>query len=137
VGSIIAMRVGAQDAEIIAKATGAPESELQDLPRGHAWARISADGQPHRALPIRTSWVELSMGHLKSQRRNTMASYARTGRPRPRHSPGGRGSRRREAGLIPLVELTKMQGNATCPQILWINGWENALPTLRPSENYK
>src|SRR5947208_6587460 len=34
VGSIIAMRVGAQDAPIIAKATGAPESELQDLPRG-------------------------------------------------------------------------------------------------------
>ncbi len=127
-GSIIAMRVGAQDAEIIAKATGAPESELQDLPRGHAWARISADGQPHRALPIRTSWVELSMGILSARggiRWRAMRGQGDRGRDIPL---GGRGSRRREAGLIPLVELTKMLGNATCPQILWINGWENELP---------
>ena len=34
-------------------------------------------------------------------------------------------------GVIPLVELTKMQGNSTCPPILWISRWKNALPTLR------
>jgi len=80
VGSIIVMRVGAQDAPILAKATGAPESELQTLPRGHAWARISVDAQPHRPLPIRTALVELPKGNLASAKRNTIASYARTGR---------------------------------------------------------
>jgi hypothetical protein len=34
-------------------------------------------------------------------------------------------------GLTPLVELTKMRGNSTCPQILWISRWKNGLPTLR------
>ena len=37
-------------------------------------------------------------------------------------------------GLIPLVELTKMQGNSTCPPLLWISRWKNGLPTLRPPE---
>ena len=83
VGTVVSFRVGAQDAPIIAKAIGAPENELRDLPRGQAWVRVQQDSEPHRALPVKTALVELSTGNLEAAKRNTRASYSRTDRPKP------------------------------------------------------
>ena len=50
--------------------------------------------------------------------------------------PGNGPDNRPLFGIDVVGEIDKFWGKMVCPQILWINEWENALPTLRPSENH-
>ena len=50
--------------------------------------------------------------------------------------PGNGPDNRPLFGIDVVGEIDKFWGKMVCPQILWINEWENAFPTLRPSENH-
>jgi hypothetical protein len=76
-GTIVSFRIGAEDARIIARAIGAPESELIALSRGHAFVRTLRDGQPTIARPIKTEPPALGSGRLAKAIANTRANFAR------------------------------------------------------------
>ena len=76
-GTVVSFRIGAEDAQIIARAIGAPESELIALSRGHAYLRTLRDGQPTTARPIKTEPPALGSGRLAKAIANTRANFAR------------------------------------------------------------
>jgi hypothetical protein len=131
VGTVVSFRVGAQDAPIIAKAIGAPESELRDLPRGQAWVAGAAGRRAAPGAPCQNvvgGIVYGKPGGREAEYAGELLAHGEAEAATPRSAvveAGGGG-----LGLIPLVELTKMRGNSTCPPILWINRWKNGLATL-------
>ena len=76
-GTIVAFRLGAEDAEMIGRAIGAPATELISLTRGHAYARTLYEGQPTRAYPMQVKPAQLRSGHLSKAEANTKANFAR------------------------------------------------------------
>jgi hypothetical protein len=76
-GTIVAFRVGVDDAGIIRKCIDIEPQALKDLARGEAWARVMRDGQPYRPLPMQTQRMKLATGHLRASIANTRASYSR------------------------------------------------------------
>jgi len=81
VGSIIACRVGASDAPILAEQIGLESpNALLDLGTGIAWARLLRHGAP--TSPIRLDLYQAPPVRRQSIHRLTHASRMRFGRPR-------------------------------------------------------
>jgi hypothetical protein len=81
VGSIIACRVGASDAPILAEQIGLHSGDaLLDLGTGTAWARLLRNGAP--TSPIRLDLYQAPPVRRQSTHRLTHASRMRFGRPR-------------------------------------------------------
>lgn len=80
-GSILAFRLGAEDAPLIAKELGIESaSALTDSANFSAWAKLTRDGVPNDPRPIDTLLPDLSnSGRLDAVRRRT---WARNTRPR-------------------------------------------------------
>ena len=89
-GSIIAFRIGAEDAPLIASELGIEHrATLTDTANFSAWVKLVRDGVPTDARAIDTLPPEpLATGALERVRRRTRARYAR-----PRASVEGRISR--------------------------------------------
>lgn len=81
VGSIIACRIGATDAEILSEQIGlGGPAALRDLSNFHAWARLLHRNGPSSPLPLRLSDVPFS--YRLDVERLTQLSRRRFGRPR-------------------------------------------------------
>lgn len=81
VGSIIACRPGAEDAEIVAEQIGLPNPDaLLDLPNFTAWARLLQRGVP--TSPIRLDLYDAPHARRQSPHRLINTSRMRFGRPR-------------------------------------------------------
>jgi hypothetical protein len=81
VGSIIACRPGAEDAEIVAEQIGLPNPDaLLDLPNFTAWARLLHRGVP--TSPIRLDLYDAPHARRQSAHRLVNTSRMRFGRPR-------------------------------------------------------
>jgi DNA helicase HerA-like ATPase len=50
-GTIIAFRIGAENAKVLGRAISAPENELMTISRGHAYVRTLRDGHPTLTRP--------------------------------------------------------------------------------------
>ena len=81
VGSIMALRTGAQDAPILAEQIGlGSATALLDLANGEAWARLLRDGLP--TSPMRLDLAEAPFAHRRNPQRLIETSRQRFGRPR-------------------------------------------------------
>ena len=81
VGSIVACRVGASDAPILAEQIGLPGADpLLDLRTGTAWARLLRSGAP--TSPLRLDLYQAPPVRRQSTHRLTNLSRMRFGRPR-------------------------------------------------------
>ena len=78
-GSIIAFRVGAEDAVALAPELGIESpSALCDLPNYEAWARLIRDGNPTDAIRLSTEVPDTgSGGHMQAVIARTRARYTR------------------------------------------------------------
>ena len=81
IGSIMALRAGAQDAPLLAEQIGLGGSNaILDLANGQAWARLLRDGVP--TSPLRLDLYEAPFAHRRSAHRLIETSRMRFGRPR-------------------------------------------------------
>ena len=78
-GSIVAFRIGAEDAPLIANELGIENQlTLTDTPNFSAWAKLVRNGVPSEPRPIDTLPPEpASAGRLQAVRNRTRARYAR------------------------------------------------------------
>ena len=78
-GSIVAFRIGAEDAPLIANELGIENQlTLTDTPNFSAWAKLVRNGVPSEPRPIDTLPPEpASTGRLQAVRNRTRARYAR------------------------------------------------------------
>ncbi len=78
-GSLIAFRIGAEDAEALAPELGLHSpSALCDLPNYQAWARIIRDGNPTESFHLATEVPEIGAGgHAAAVIARTRARYTR------------------------------------------------------------
>jgi len=80
-GSIVALRAGAEDAELLARHIGLGGADaLLDLPNFAAWARLLVNGTP--SSPLRLDLYDAPHMRRPDARRLVAASRARFGRPR-------------------------------------------------------
>jgi hypothetical protein len=78
VGSLMVLRVGAEDAELLAKELGHDNATtLTDTPNFHAWARLTRGGSPSSPIPIITLPADPPTGSLPAVRARTHARHAR------------------------------------------------------------
>lgn len=82
IGTLIAFRVGASDAAILAAELDVKmPSALTDTPNFEAWVKLLRAGVPSSAIPIRTLPAEVAGGSFGAVVSRTRARYAR-----PRHT---------------------------------------------------
>ena len=86
-GTLVAFRIGVEDAPLLARALGAPESALSSLSRGRAYVRTLIDGQPTDAHPMAVEMAELGTGRLAKAIAHTSANFARPRKLAERREP--------------------------------------------------
>jgi hypothetical protein len=78
VGTLIAFRVGSEDAPLIAAELGRNSpGELTDTPNFHAWAKLIEDGVPANAAHVETLPPERGQGCLPAVKARSRARHAR------------------------------------------------------------
>ncbi|MGH8335745.1 MAG: TraM recognition domain-containing protein, partial [Gammaproteobacteria bacterium] len=77
-GSLIAFRIGAEDAEVLAPELGiASPSALCELSNYQAWARLIHDGNPTDPFRLNTAYPRLDFGRADAVVSRTRARYTR------------------------------------------------------------